>query len=144
MAEQRSNLAAMVRFAAEPEQGRERFASVHGTLAAPAGAALGQAWQLHDPSARHLFPHHPHPVGQLALPDLNRISRQPGLTAGDLRDQFAAANLGWSARGVGLVLDDGWLQEVRLCYDRRFRPAVCDRTRFGPPDTAPLRIWRGL
>ena len=80
----------------------------------------------------------------LALPDLDRMSRQPGLTAGDLRAQFAAANPGWSARGVGLVLDDGWLQEVRLCYDLRFRPAVCDRARFGPSDAAALRIWRGL
>lgn len=80
----------------------------------------------------------------LSLPDLDRISRQPELTAGDLRAQFAAANPGWSARGVGLVLDNGWLQEIRLCYDRRFRPAACDRTRYGPPDATALRIWRGL
>lgn len=80
----------------------------------------------------------------LTLPDLDRMSRKPGLTVGDLRAQFAAANPGWSAQSVGLVLDSGWLQEVRLCYDRRFRPTACDRTRFGPPDTAALRIWRGL
>lgn len=80
----------------------------------------------------------------LSLPDLDRMSRQPELTAGDLRAQFAAANPGWSARGVGLVLDNGWLQEIRLCYDRRFRPAACDKGRFGPSDNAPLRIWRGL
>ena len=80
----------------------------------------------------------------LTLPDLDRVSREPGLTAGALRAQFAAANPGWSARGVGLTLDNGWLQEIRLCYDRRFRPAACDRRRFGPPDSAPLRIWRGL
>lgn len=81
----------------------------------------------------------------LTLPDLDRMSRQPDLTAGDLRAMFAAANQGWSARGVGLVLNkDGWLQEMRLCYDRRFRPAACDRRRFGPADSAALKIWRGL
>lgn len=80
----------------------------------------------------------------LSLPDLDLMSRQPGLTAGTLRAQFAAANPGWSPEGVGLVLNEGWLREIRLCYDRRFRPTACDRRRFGPDDGMPLRIWRGL
>ena len=80
----------------------------------------------------------------LVLPDLDRLSRQPDLTAGDLRALFAAANPGWSEQGIGLVLEDGWLQEVRLCYDRRFRPARCDARRFGAGDAVPLKIWRGL
>lgn len=80
----------------------------------------------------------------LRLPDLDRMSREPGLTAGGVRAQFAVANPGWSPRGVGLVLDDGWLQEIRLCYDRRFRPAACEGRRRGPRDNAPVAIWRGL
>lgn len=80
----------------------------------------------------------------LVLPDLDRLSRQPDLTAGDLRAIMAAANPSWSEQSIGLVLDSGWLQEVRLCYDRRFRPASCDKRRFGPADDVPLKIWRGL
>lgn len=80
----------------------------------------------------------------LTLPDLDLMSRQPELTAGALRAQFAAANPRWSPGGVGLVLSDGWLREIRLCYDRRFRPARCDKRRHGPANETPMRIWRGL
>jgi len=38
----------------------------------------------------------------------------------------------------------GWLREIRLCYSKRFLPTRCDKRRFGPPDSAPLKIWRGL
>lgn len=81
----------------------------------------------------------------LQLPDLDRLSRQPELTAGDLRAMFVAANPGWSAGGVGLVLNKGgWLQEVRFCYTRRFRPTACSAARYGAADHARVRIWRGL
>jgi len=33
---------------------------------------------------------------------------------------------------------------MRLCYDKRFRPAPCSASRFGPADSAPVKIWRGL
>jgi ribonuclease T2 len=42
------------------------------------------------------------------------------------------------------VSKTGWLREVRLCYSRRFLPKRCDRTKFGPADNTPLKIWRGL
>lgn len=78
-------------------------------------------------------------------PDYDRISRLDGLTAGEVRTAFADANPGWAPRAVGLKLNDrGWLQEMRLCYGKDFRPAVCDRARFGPADSAPVKIWRGL
>lgn len=81
----------------------------------------------------------------LAVPDLDRLSRQPKLTAGDLRALFAAANSGWSARGVGVKINsNGWLEELRLCYDRRFRPTACDPRRYGATNGAALKIWRGL
>jgi ribonuclease T2 len=81
----------------------------------------------------------------LRWPDLDRLSRKEALTAGDLREVFVAANRGWRKEAVGIVSNErGWLEEVRLCYDRRFRPTACDAQRFGPSDDAALNIWRGL
>ena len=81
----------------------------------------------------------------LRLPDADRLSRQEGLTAGHFRLAFVAANPDWRAGQVGIVLNRrGWLKELRLCYGRNFMPADCDRRSFGPPDSAALKIWRGL
>jgi ribonuclease T2 len=81
----------------------------------------------------------------LRWPDADRLSRQENLTVGDLRRAFAASNPDWRGLRVGAELGrNGWLREMRLCYDRRFMPADCDRRSFGPPDSAPLKIWRGL
>jgi ribonuclease T2 len=81
----------------------------------------------------------------LRLPDLDRLSKESELDAGLLRKRFAAANPGWRADAVGVKLNErGWLEELRLCYDKRFMPARCDRRRFGPADDAPVKIWLGL
>ena len=58
---------------------------------------------------------------------------------------FVARNPEWKPEQVGVLLSKrGWLREVHLCYDRRFMPAACSRAQLGPPDAAPLKIWRGL
>ena len=81
----------------------------------------------------------------LHWPDADRLSRQEGLTAGDFRRAFVAANPDWRAGQVGMVTSqNGWLKEVHLCYARNFMPSTCDRRSFGPADSAALRIWRGL
>jgi ribonuclease T2 len=33
---------------------------------------------------------------------------------------------------------------VHLCYGKDFMPAACEKNTFGPRDTTPLKIWRGL
>lgn len=81
----------------------------------------------------------------LRIPDYDRLSRQHGLTAGDIRKAFVEANSGWREDGVGVFLNDrGWLEELRLCYSKRFRPSRCDRTRLGANDGVKAKIWRGL
>ena len=81
----------------------------------------------------------------LRWPDADRLARRKDLTAGDLRTDFLIANQGWKREQVGvLVSRTGWLKEIRLCYSRKFLPVRCDRRTYGPADTAPLKIWRGL
>lgn len=81
----------------------------------------------------------------LRWPDFDRIARADNLTAGQIRTAFAEANRHWEPEHVGLVVNErGWLKEMRLCYGRDFMPTACDRRRFGPPDSAPVKIWRGL
>ena len=81
----------------------------------------------------------------LRIPDYDRVSREDRLTAGTIRTRFVDANPGWSREAVGVKLNArGWLQELRLCYDRRFMPTACDRTRHGAHDSVPAKIWRGL
>ncbi len=81
----------------------------------------------------------------LRIPDYDRVSREDRLTAGTIRTRFVDANPGWSREAVGVKLNArGWLQELRLCYDKRFMPTACDRTRHGAHDSVPAKIWRGL
>ena len=81
----------------------------------------------------------------LRWPDADRLSRQENLTVGDVRRAFVLANRDWKADQVGVALSrTGWLRELRLCYGRDFMPQACPRGSLGPPDSAPLKIWRGL
>lgn len=81
----------------------------------------------------------------LRWPDYDRISRQEDLTVGDIRKAFVDANPGWRAEAVGVHLDRrGWLEEIRLCYSKRFKPTRCDAKRLGARDRARAKIWRGL
>jgi ribonuclease T2 len=81
----------------------------------------------------------------LRWPDFDRIARKRDLTAGEIRRAFAEANRAWDPEHIGLVVNErGWLEEMKLCYGRNFMPAKCDAIRFGPRDSAPVKIWRGL
>jgi ribonuclease T2 len=102
------------------------------------GACMAQRPERYFATARALW-------NGLRWPDFDRLSRLEGLTAGRVREEFSQANREWEPAYVGLVLNErGWLQELRLCYGRDFAPAACDARRFGPADSAPVRIWRGL
>ena len=81
----------------------------------------------------------------IRFPAMEALSRDRALTAGKLREAFAAANPGRPAASFGLLVNErGWLREVRVCLDRRFRGARCPARQAGPRDAAALKIWRGL
>ncbi|MXO65579.1 ribonuclease T2 family protein [Altericroceibacterium endophyticum] len=81
----------------------------------------------------------------LRWPDFDHLSRRDGLTAGMIRQTFAAANPYWEPDHIGLKLNEkGWLEEMRLCYGLDYMPTHCDSGSFGPPDDKAAKIWRGL
>jgi ribonuclease T2 len=81
----------------------------------------------------------------LRWPDFDRLSRDRDLTAGQVRRAFADANPYWKPEHVGIKLNArGWMEEMRLCYGKDFMPAPCDSQRYGPRDSAAVKIWRGL
>jgi len=102
------------------------------------GACMTRRPEAYFKAARILW-------NSLRWPDFDRIARDEDLTAGEVRQAFAEANRRWEPAHVGLVLNErGWLQQMRLCYGTDFLPAACDARRFGPADSAPVKIWRGL
>ena len=81
----------------------------------------------------------------MRYPEMDPLSRDRALTAGKLREALAAANPGRPANSFGLLVNErGWLREIRVCLNRRFRPARCAARQYGPRDAATLKIWRGL
>ena len=81
----------------------------------------------------------------LQWPDFVRLSREDDLNAGMVRERFADANPGWFEEAIGVRLNErGWLEELRLCYDKRFMPTACDARRIGAKDDDTVKIWRGL
>ncbi|QJB70704.1 ribonuclease T [Parasphingorhabdus halotolerans] len=78
------------------------------------------------------------------FPDMDRLSRKP-LTVGALRNAFAAANDGLRPEMVRLKVNQrGWLNEVRLCLGKNFRPTRCPANMRALKDDVPVKIWRGL
>ena len=81
----------------------------------------------------------------MRYPEMDSLSRDRALTAGKLREALAAANPGRPANSFGLLVNErGWLREIRVCLNRRFRPTRCAARQYGPRDAATLKIWRGL
>jgi ribonuclease T2 len=80
---------------------------------------------------------------RLRYPDMTALSRAP-LTAGRFASAMARANPGLRADMMRVTLTGrGWLDEVWLCFDTRFRAARCAPHAGGAAPGAPLRIWRG-
>jgi ribonuclease T2 len=84
------------------------------------------------------------------FPDMDRLSRQgdkPGearLNAAGLAEAFATYNDGLPANAIKVKTNDRrWLQEVRICLDKKFKPHACPRFVRGAADKAEVKIWRG-
>ena len=76
----------------------------------------------------------------LRLPDTLALARRRGLTVGDLRSAFVAANRGLAAEAVAVDTHGPWLSAVRLCLGTDLRPRACPGWARGAGDRAGLRI----
>jgi ribonuclease T2 len=80
---------------------------------------------------------------QLRYPDMDALSRRP-LTAGQLAQAIARANPGVPANAMRITATRaGWLDEVWLCMDRRFRYQRCPAHQGGVAPGTAIKIWRG-
>jgi ribonuclease T2 len=76
-------------------------------------------------------------------PNMDRLSRKP-LSAGQFRDAFAAVNNGLQPDMMRLKVNQrGWLQEVRLCLGKSFKPRRCPAAMQSIKSNRPIKIWRG-
>jgi len=81
--------------------------------------------------------------GAVEFPNMDRLSRKP-LTAGAFRNAFAAVNDGLGPEMMRLKINRrGWLEEVRLCLGKSFRPQRCPGHMKAVRDDMPVKIWRG-
>lgn len=75
-------------------------------------------------------------------PDMDALSRNPSLRVASFATAFAARNPGLRPDAMRVSVDrKGWLEEVMLCLDTRFRPTRCREDR-ADQDRRPLKIWR--
>jgi ribonuclease T2 len=59
----------------------------------------------------------------------------PTMTAGQIRDAFAAANPAFPRDGIYLkTVEDDRLMDLRVCYDLQYRPMACN-SRGAPDET---------
>ena len=80
---------------------------------------------------------------RLRYPDMDALSRTT-LTAGALARALAEVNPGLPAEAVRVTTNrQGWLDELWLCLDTRFRYARCRADSGGVATSAAVKIWRG-
>ncbi|MDF7775201.1 ribonuclease T [Sphingomonas sp. AOB5] len=81
--------------------------------------------------------------GTLRYPDMMALSRRP-LTVGQFKKQLVAVNPGLPESAIRVtVTRQGWLDELWLCLDTRYRWRTCRTGSGGAPDGTQLKIWRG-
>ena len=77
----------------------------------------------------------------IRYPDMAALAADRDLDVGRFTAALAAANRGVPARAIRVeTRPGGWLEEVRICLDRRFRPADCPAATRGAPAGQRLRI----
>lgn len=101
------------------------------------GTCMAQTPDAYFSRSRALFE-------KLRFPDMTALSRRPRLTAGQLATAVARANPGVTARSMRITADrQGWLEEIWMCLDLRFRPVTCPARQGGLAPGASIKIWRG-
>lgn len=105
------------------------------------GTCMARRPETYFGAARMLF-------NALEFPDMDRLSREgekgEALTAARLAEAFALHNEGLSEKAIGVKTNRrGWLAEVHICLDAKFKPRACPAFSKSAPDGAVVKVWRG-
>ena len=121
---------------------------IRGMLCAtPSAQLLQHEWAKHGtcmpgPAAQY-FARSRGLYAALRYPDMDALSRAP-LTAGRLAAAVARVNPGVAATMMRITTNrQGWLDEIWLCLDTRFRYVRCAPHAGGVDPAAAVKIWRG-
>jgi ribonuclease T2 len=84
----------------------------------------------------------------IEFPDMDRLSRQGeksgSLTASDLSAAFSKLNPGLPENAIRIKTGKrGWVKEVRICLNKKFRPIACSASADGARPKSQIKIWRG-
>lgn len=76
------------------------------------------------------------------IPDMDALSRRPAVV-GDLTAALLALNPWLKRDAIGVRLSErGWLEELRICYNKDYRVAACPGGERGADPDSKMRIWR--
>lgn len=84
----------------------------------------------------------------IEFPDMARLSREPErgtpLTSAILAERFAGLNDGLPPSAIAVKTSSkGWLEEIRICLGRDFKPRKCPEFSHLSRPTTQIKIWRG-
>lgn len=78
---------------------------------------------------------------RVVMPDMTALSASASSSAGDVRRAFIATNPGLERSMIVVSAGrGGWLDEVRLCLDRRFAWTACPAGNRGASDGTRIRV----
>lgn len=106
------------------------------------GTCMAKTPEAYFSAAKLLF-------NAVEFPDMDRLSRQvergTPLTAAGLTEVFASLNTGLPAYAIRIKTSEkGWLQEVRICLGKDFKPRRCSGFAQGARASSVVKIWRGV
>lgn len=77
------------------------------------------------------------------FPDMAALAANRHLTVGELRRAMSVANVRVPVDAIAITQNrGGWLSEIRLCLNIRFRAQACPAASRGANDSARVRITR--
>ena len=105
------------------------------------GSCMARKPEAYFGAARLMF-------NAIEFPDMDRLSRRykkgTPVNAAGLAEAFADINDGLPANALKVKANRrGWLEEVRVCLGKNFRPRRCPNFVKGAPAKAQVKIWRG-
>jgi ribonuclease T2 len=116
--------------------------------AMPSAYLINRQWAKHGicltPNPASFFRISRTMFNAVKYPDMDGLSRDDTLTIGRFREAFAKVNPGLTSDMVRIKANRrGWLQEVRICLARNYKPRACPSHIRRSRDSDRLNIWRG-